>query len=283
MNTECSVLLEERVGDERCPLVVGIFVFQQVYILLRCCRVALARVEQEQMVEGICHVVVVGILCFQTTQRLLAERQVVEFVLEDHARVEQSVHDCLVAGFYLLFGERNLRKIILAFVRVVLCAVLDLFERVGKSLCPGNRVGLLLCELRLRVRAANGHHRLVYALPVVDVFTFSPPLLEVLLSLVHGHLVIEIPQPLALLRSVVLLRVVLAVGVVVACAAVLCYCLLRVLFSLFALLLFLLLFQSFNDAVYRLVARLLVGFGKPLQRVLQMHGIGVRHQLVEHL
>ena len=55
----------------------------------------------------------------QPGELFLGQGEVFEFVLEDDARVEQAVHDNLVAGGLLLFGEGYLCQIVLAVVRVV--------------------------------------------------------------------------------------------------------------------------------------------------------------------
>ena len=52
---------------------------------------------------------------------------------------------------------------------------------------------------------------------------------------------------------------------------------------LLALFLLFLLLQGFDDTVDGGIAVLLAHLCQCLQRVLQMHGIGVRHQFVEHL
>ena len=99
MHAEARVLHEVWVGEQRCPLALGVLLLQS------------------------CHVRVGGLL------------QVVELVLEDHARVVKSVGDDGVALSHLLLRERNLRQIILALVRIVLRTVCHERQRVGCGFC----------------------------------------------------------------------------------------------------------------------------------------------------
>ena len=166
-------------------------------------------------------------------------------------------------------------------MRVVLGAVRYLSQRVlyGFLTCDG--VELSLAKLRFLLIAAEVHHRLVDALPVVHVLTLAPHLLEGRLTLAYSRGVIEIPQTVGLLIHVVLLFVVLLLHVVA--AAVLLHGLLRILLCESVTLLLLLALQFGDGSVDGSVAVLLVHLGKRLQRVLQVYGVGIWHQLVEHL
>ena len=93
--------------------------------------------------------------------------------------------------------------------------------------------------------------------------------MELLLTLVYRHLVVEVPQSLVLL-GVGGVGSVVAVGVVAiradaSVATVLGNHVLRVFLCLLVALLFLLLFERLYHAVNGSVACLLVGFGKHLQ------------------
>ena len=166
-------------------------------------------------------------------------------------------------------------------MRIVLRAVGDILQRVGQRLSLHDGVALLVGEVLQVVRVlSRSHHRLVDALPVVDVLALAPLFLESLLTLIDGHHVVEIPLPVFLL-------VLLLHGEVLLCAVALCPVFLHHLFSLglllLALLLLLFLDEFLDDAVDSGIAVLLVHLRQFLQRVLQMDGIGVRHQVVEHL
>ena len=233
------------------------------------------------MVVGIVHLFVRRILIGQSVELLLAEDEVVELVFEDDAAVVQSVHNDEVAGLHLFFGERNLCQVVFAFVRIVLCAVGDILQRVGQRLGLHDGVALLVGKVLQIVHAlSRSHHRLVDALPVVDVLALTPLFLEGLLTLIDGQCVIEIPLPVfllvLLLHGLVLLRP-------VALCPVFLHHLFRFGFLLLALLFLLFLDECLDDAVDGSIAVFLVHLRQLLQRVLQMDGIGKGHQVVEHL
>ena len=66
---------------------------------------------------------IVMIVVGEPHQMALAERQVVEFVLEDDTSMEEPVLYDAVAGSLLLVGERYLGQIVFAFVGIVCEAV----------------------------------------------------------------------------------------------------------------------------------------------------------------
>ena len=72
------------------------------------------------MVVDVVHLLELREVGEQTRECLLAERQVVELVLEDDARVVESVLNDEVASCHLFFGERYLCEVILTLVRIVL-------------------------------------------------------------------------------------------------------------------------------------------------------------------
>ena len=144
MYAESSVLFEVGVGEQCGPLAVGELLFKQVYVVLRCDFFASYGVKEEQMVVHVRHVRIVGILRFEPVERLETQCQVVELVFEDDAGVVETVHDGGVALCHLLFCKRNLCEIVFAAVRVVLCAVGLLRQRVGCCFGCRDRVGLLL-------------------------------------------------------------------------------------------------------------------------------------------
>ena len=64
------------------------------------------------------HLLVVGILSGDTRQLFLGQTEVLEFVLEDNARVVESVHDDEVALLHLLLSEGNHGEVVLTVMRV---------------------------------------------------------------------------------------------------------------------------------------------------------------------
>ena len=231
------------------------------------------------MIVHIVLVLIFRVLVEQSFKLSVAEAQVVQLVLENHARLIQTFHDDAVAGFHLFLGERQLSQIVLAFVRVVLCAVFALCQRVLYRLLACYAVLHLLCQFLLLVCVEVAHHSLVHSLPVVHVFATAPQLLECGLTLAHRHGVVEVPLSLAVGVDVFC---VIWVWLPFAVAAVLRHDLSRLLL-LFLLLLFLLLFlQSLYHPVDGGIAFFLACLCQVLQRVLQVYGLGVRHQFVEH-
>ena len=193
------------------------------------------------MIVCIVHVLVFGVMVVESDEMFLAQLQEVEFVLEDNASMIESVHDDEVACLHLFFCERNLCEIVLTLVRIVLRTVhLTLCYRVGSSLCRHQRVALFVGQLGEVVLC---HHRAVHTLPVVNILTSSPLLLESRLSLVYSHLVVEVPLPVLRLCCLLLLLVSASVSLVLSLL------LLSLLLLLCPAFLFLFLFQSLNDAV----------------------------------
>ena len=127
------------------------------------------------------------------------------------------------------------------------------------------------------------HDGLVHTLPVIHILALAPLLLEGLLTLVHGHLVVEVPLSVAACRLWRLALLGVGVGVAVALGATLCQLFLHFFLLGLVALLLLLLLEGFDDAVDGGVAFFLVHLRQQLQRVLQVDGVGVGHQLVEHL
>ena len=158
------------------------------------------------MIPGVGHLLVVGIVLRQSQQVLLREVQVVEFILEDDARLEQRLLDDGVAGLLLLVGEGDLGQIVLSVVRVVSQAVGlgGLGGIRGFRIVRGLWIIRILCAFCLFLILcalwgipAEIHHRLVEALPVVGILAPAPQSLEGGLSLVDGRGIIEVPLPVA--------------------------------------------------------------------------------------
>ena len=264
------------VGEQGSPLAVGEFLAQQLHILLGHGGLALSRIEQEEVVIHIVHLLVVGIEVGETAQLTFTQTEVVETVLENDTGVVQTVFDDIVAGGYLFFGERYLRQVVFSFVGVVLCAVGDVVQRVLQRLGLGDGVAHLVGHFYI-IAADVAHDGLVRTLPVVGILALTPLTLKSGLALVHGHLVVEIPQTTLVATVLHLLTRLLSLGGTG---------ILRLHLGGFGLLLlaalFLLLFlQCLNHAVDGGIAVGLAHVGENLQRVLQVDGIGIGHQLVE--
>ena len=163
---------------------------------------------------------------------------------------------------------------------VVLCAVSDECERVGY--CFRLRYGVLLLLGEFRLVGLERNHRLVHALPVVHILALAPLLLECRLTLAHRHLVVEVPLRVALVL-LVLHRCVVAELIVLRHVVAAVHLVLRVLLCLQSAFLLLLLLQCLDSAVDGSVAVALAHLGERLQRVLQVYGVGVWHEVVQNL
>ena len=207
MYAKALVLSEVRVRQQNGPITLGIVLLEHGQTALSLVVASLSRVQQEQVIPRLVVMFVVGILRSQTAQCLLAKRQVVELVLEDDARMEQTVFDEVVALGQLLFGKRYLCQIVFALMRVESSAV-GRFLRLlriglavsGCAVALSSRLAILrtrrvISILRtLCVFCAEVYDGLVDALPVIFVLAPTPQSLEVLLTLTDGLRIIEIPQ-----------------------------------------------------------------------------------------
>ena len=144
MHSLARVLGKVGISEQRSPRTLRIIRFQPIYILLRRCVVTFPAVQQEEVIVDIGHPVEVGILRKQTLELLLAEQKVVEFVLKNHAAVEQPILDDVVALGHLFFGKGNLLEIIFPLVRVVLRRVGNVAQRVGGRFSRCYGIGLSL-------------------------------------------------------------------------------------------------------------------------------------------
>ena len=280
---EHGVFFIEGIGKNLSPCAFRIAIEQSLQIDVGRGRVVFAHVEQIEMVIDIVHLFEIGEMVVQPNECFFAQGEVVELVFEDDARVVESFLNDEVAGRHLLFCEGNLCQVILPLVGVVLCAVFHLFERILHSFFVGNGIELFLRQLLLRLHAESGHHGLIGPLPVVDVFAFAPLFFKSLLTLLHGHGIIEIPWCVFLLTAhggghgvAVVVGQNITLGFVALLGA-LCFGLgLRVPFFFFFFL------QCLNNPVYGCVAVFFTHQGERLQRVLQVNGIGIGNQFVEH-
>ena len=62
---------------------------------------------------------IIRVLVENTLQVTLTQCQVVQFVLEDHTTMIQSILDDLVTGLYLFLGEGYLSEVVFPFVGII--------------------------------------------------------------------------------------------------------------------------------------------------------------------
>ena len=195
--SELGVLLEVWIREQRRPRTLRILALQACHIVGSQIVFVATRMEQEHVVVDIGHLFKLREVGHESCELLFAERQIVELVLEDDARIVESILNDQVACGHLLFGKWYLCQIVFTLVRVVLCAVVDLFERVLKGLLLGNGVQCLLRKF-FAGSAHSCYDSLVGALPVIDILTLAPLLFESLLTLLHGQRIVEVPLALLL-------------------------------------------------------------------------------------
>ena len=82
------------------------------------------------MIVGILQMLIVRIMIHQSAEGFFAEREVIQLILEDDARMIESVFQELVAFCQLLWRERNLGEVVLPLVRIVHGTVGNLLERI---------------------------------------------------------------------------------------------------------------------------------------------------------
>ena len=204
MFAKTCILLEIRIREQNGPLTFRLFLLHLGQTGLSLSFAPLERIEQEQVIERLVQVLVVGIVVRQSCQVLLTQRQVAQFVLEDHTRMEQTILDDIVRNCFLLIGKGNLRQIVLTLVGIVfwfqvvlVCLVLfllSLLRSLGFQTIGG------LCHTFCRFLLSwHTHHGLVHTLPVILILTPTPLALEQHLSLIHSLRIIEVPLAVALL------------------------------------------------------------------------------------
>ena len=88
-------------------------------------------------------------------------------------------------------------------MRIILERVCRLFDRILSCFSVHDRIPLLLCKFNRHVRIAYfAHNTLINALPVINILSFAPYLLEGSLTLLNRCWVIEIPR-ISLLLSII--------------------------------------------------------------------------------
>ena len=128
MDSRHGVLAEIGIGEHTCPLALRPAFLQLPHIAVGDSRLSLARIEQEEMIKGVVHVLIGRIVVGQPAQRLLRLIEIVELILEDHAAIIKTVHDDGIAGSHLLFRKWYLFEIIFPLVGIVLRLTGYLFQ-----------------------------------------------------------------------------------------------------------------------------------------------------------
>ena len=204
VDAEALVGKEVRVAEQDGPVALRIVGLQHSQTTVGLLCPTLSRIEQPQVIPRLVITLVFRVLAGQSCKGLLAQRQVVELVLEDDAGVEQTFLDDIVALGHLFLSKRNLCQVVLAVMRVEGCAV-GLFcgNAVACCTCFASTTGFrcrhvgLLQTVAILLAGDAGrihiHHRSVNALPVVRILTLAPLSLESLLTLADGLRIIEVP------------------------------------------------------------------------------------------
>ena len=91
MLAETGVLLEVGVCEQGGPFAVGEVGLQPAQTVRRLQRLALSRIEQEQVIPDDIQLREVRIVLGESDEILFTEAQVVEFVLEDDTSMEESI------------------------------------------------------------------------------------------------------------------------------------------------------------------------------------------------
>ena len=193
MDALTRITHEVGIGEQRRPLAMWITRFQTVDILLSHSGFSFARIEQEQMIESIIHMLIARVVVGESAQRLLAERQVVELILEDDATIVETIHDNQVAGLLGFRRKRYILEIVFPLVRVIFGVLHHLVDGVLTRLLSLHLRALLIGNLTAVTVVHSGDHRLIVALPVVDILALTPELLELLLTLRDSYRTVEIP------------------------------------------------------------------------------------------
>ena len=193
MNALLRIFLIIRRGEQGGPLTLRIIRFQQVEIAAGDGWLLPDVVEQVEVIVGIIEMFVCCVLLHQSLQHTFAFVQIIEFVFQNDAGMQQSVVQNLIAFCHLLFGERNLSEIVGALMRIFFCTQVLLFLLLKVFL-------LCLVEERIALLVSHffytfgiGYYGLVAPLPVVYVLSFAPEALKLLFALGYGRLGIEIP------------------------------------------------------------------------------------------
>ena len=193
MNAHLRIFLIIRRGEQGGPLALRIICFQQVEIAAGDGWLLPDVVEQVEVIVGIIEMFVCNVLLHQSLQHAFAFVQIIEFIFQDDAGMQQSVVQNLIAFCHFLFGERNLSEIVGTLMRIFFCTqVLLLFLFKVFLLClVEERIALLVGHFFYTF--GIGNYGLVAPSPVVDVLSLAPEAFKLLLALDYGRLGVEIP------------------------------------------------------------------------------------------
>ena len=193
MNAHLRIFLIIRRGEQGGPLALRIICFQQVEIAAGDGWLLPDVVEQVEVIVGIIEMFVCNVLLHQSLQHAFAFVQIIEFIFQDDAGMQQSVVQNLIAFRHLLFGERNLSEIVGTLMRIFFCTqVLLLFLFKVFLLClVEERIALFISHFFYAF--GIGNYGLVAPLPVVDILSLAPETLKLLFALGYGRLGIKIP------------------------------------------------------------------------------------------
>ena len=120
LRAETRVLLKIRVCQYSRELTFRIFRLQSVKAMRSHCPVALAHIQQPEMIISLIKMLIIRIMVSKAAEHLLTEPQIVQFILEYYAGIIESVLKSFVACLHLFRCHRYLRKIIFSLVRIVL-------------------------------------------------------------------------------------------------------------------------------------------------------------------
>ena len=193
MNAHLRIFLIIRRGEQGGPLALRIIRFQQVEIAAGDGWLLPDVVEQVEVIVGIIEMFVCCVLLHQSLQHAFAFVQIIEFVFQNDAGMQQSVVQNLIAFCHLLFGKRNLSEIVGTLMRIFFCIQVLLFLLLKVFL-------LCLVEERIALFISHffytfgiGYYGLVAPSPIVYVLSLTPEAFKLLFALGYGRLGIEIP------------------------------------------------------------------------------------------
>ena len=135
------------------------------------------------------------IVSHESVKLLLAERQIIEFIFEDNARIIQPILYHLMSCCLCLFGERYLCQIILSLMRIINSRIHTLLFFLLGFLHSHQRIALLICHhLETICLKDVFYNSLIITSPVINIIALTPHTLEGLLSLQYCLRIIEIPR-----------------------------------------------------------------------------------------
>ena len=225
---------------------------------------------------------IIRIVSHEPVKLLLTKGQIIQFILEDDARIIQSLLYHLMSCRLCLFGEWYLSQIILSLMWIIDSRIQTFFFLLLGFFYCCNGIALFVCHHLEAVGLKNiFYNSLIIAAPIIDILTFSPQALETLLTLQNCLRIIEIPCCRATpvhnrhRRSGILVKVTV-VGIFLLQLSDLFLCLRCLLFFLFFA-------KFFYHSVNSSISRIFIHNRKFEKRILQLYSISIWHQLIQHL